>query len=362
MKIVSILGTRPEIIRLSRILPLLDAHCDRHVILNTGQNYSPELNESFLRELGLRNPDYLLDVKADSVGRQIGNILAGCEEVLQREKPDRVLMLGDTNSALAAIMAKRMGIPVLHMEAGNRCYDDRVPEEVNRRIIDHSSAVLLPYTEHSRRNLLAEGIPGQRIQVTGNPIWEVIQHYRPHIDGSDILTKLGLTPKGYILVTLHREENVDSPERLRDFMTGFAEAANTYDCPVIISTHPRTRTRLAAQGDRINHPRVHWLNPFGFFDFVHLEQHALAVMTDSGTVQEETCLLQVPNVTLRDVTERPETVECGSNLLTGSSPAAMARALNVAISRPATWNIPPEYLKHDVSDTVLRICLNHRLA
>lgn len=357
MRILTVLGTRPEIIRLSRVIPLLDQICE-HRVLHTGQNYDEQLNQIFFRELGLRAPDQTLDSQADTPMQQIGRILAGCEAYFQAWRPDRLLLLGDTNSALAAYVAKRMGIPVLHMEAGNRCYDDRVPEEVNRRMIDHASDLLLPYTERSRANLLREGIPGERIYVTGNPIFEVLAHHRDEIASSAILAQLGLAPKEFFLVTLHREENVDRPARLQAFAQALEQLALRTGKPVICSTHPRTRARLEAAGLQTDvRADIRWLPPFGLFDFVRLEQQAYCVLSDSGTVQEECCIFGVPNLTLRDVTERPETLEVGSNLLAGADPYRMFAGVELVTSVAANWQPPPEYLKPAVSQTVARLAL-----
>lgn len=357
MKIITILGTRPEIIRLSCIIEKLDGICEQ-VILHTGQNFDRNLNEVFFEELGVRQPDHYLGAKG-TFGEQIGTILAETERVLLKEKPDKFLVLGDTNSSVAAIMAKRLGIPVYHMEAGNRCYDDRVPEEVNRRIIDHSSDVLLPYTERSRQNLLREGIPGQRIFVTGNPIFEVIQHYEPKIQQSRILQTLGLQEKNFFLVTMHRAENVDVEERLQAFVATFDRLQREYGFPVIISTHPRTRLRMRALGLEAANPEVRFMDPFGFFDFITLERQAFCVLSDSGTVQEECAIFGVPNVTIRDVTERPETIECGSGVLSGAEPSRISLLVKLATGCSQAWSAPPEYLKPEVSETVLKVLLGY---
>jgi UDP-N-acetylglucosamine 2-epimerase (non-hydrolysing) len=356
MKIMTILGTRPEIIRLSRIIPRLDRLCE-HVLVHTGQNYDPNLSDRFFADLGLRAPDHMLGVRGASFGEQIGKIIMASEQVLQAEQPDRVLILGDTNSALAAIVAGRMRIPVFHMEAGNRCYDDRVPEEINRRLIDHSSTILLPYTERSRANLLREGIAGQRVFVTGNPIYEVMQAQGEAIRRSTVLERLGLQPGGYFLVTMHRQENVDIEVRLRALIEALNRLQAEYDLPVICSVHPRTRQKMQHFG--ISSESLQFHEPFGFLDFIALEEHARCVLSDSGTVQEECCILRVPNVTLRDVTERPETVECGSNILSGAEPDAILRCVRTVLDRPADWIIPPEYLAPRVSDTVVNIVSGH---
>jgi UDP-N-acetylglucosamine 2-epimerase (non-hydrolysing) len=357
MKILTILGTRPEIIRLSRIISKLDAQCD-HILVHTGQNYDFKLNELFFQQMGVRQPDHFMEAKG-SLGEQIGIIMAKSEKIMLAEKPDRLLLLGDTNSALSAIIAKRLGIPVYHMEAGNRCYDDRVPEEVNRRIIDHSSDVLMPYTERSRANLLREGIPGERIFVTGNPIYEVIRYYDKEIQKSTILSELGLKPSGYFLVTAHRAENVDNADRLKDLLAGLDAIQNAYKLPVICSLHPRTRNKMEQFGIKVSNKNIRMMEPFGFFDFIALETNALCVLSDSGTVQEETCIFLVPSVTIRDVTERPETIECGSNVLAGVKPEMMLNSVKAALKQKPNWQPPAEYLVEDVSSTVLKIVLGY---
>ncbi len=355
MKVMTILGTRPEIIRLSRIIPRLDQLCE-HVLVHTGQNFDPNLSEIFFEELKVRAPDHFLGVQGRSFGDQIGQIIRASEEIMLSERPDRLLILGDTNSSLSAIVAKRLGIPVYHMEAGNRCYDDRVPEEVNRRIIDHSSDILLPYTERSRANLLREGIEGERIFVTGNPIYEVLEHYRNAIDASDILERLNLEPGAYFLATIHRAENVDIESRLRTLIAAMEILHQTYKMPIICSLHPRTRDTLKRFGlqEQIS-PGVQFHAPFGLFDFIHLEQNARCVLSDSGTVQEECCIFHVPNVTLRDVTERPETIECGSNILSGADHDAILRAVQCVLSQEPDWDVPDEYLADKVSNTIAKI-------
>jgi UDP-N-acetylglucosamine 2-epimerase (non-hydrolysing) len=358
MRILTVLGTRPEIIRLSRIIGMLDAVSD-HFLVNTGQNFDPALNQVFFDQMGIRAPDVYLGVEG-GFGEQVGLILAKVEALLREKSPDRFLVLGDTNSALAAIVAKRMGIPVYHMEAGNRCYDDRVPEEVNRRIIDHCSDILMPYTERSRQNLLAEGIPSRRIYVTGNPIREVIRHYQPRIDAAEVFSRLRLKPGGFFLVTLHRAENVDEEERLRKFAAALDTLQGEYQLPVIVSTHPHTRSRLQAFGVTVDNPEIRWLDPLGFFDFVALEQKARCVLSDSGTVQEECCIFKVPNVTLRDVTERPETLECGSNMLTGADPERILASVRTVLSQAPDWEPPSEYLADGVSRTVVKILTGFR--
>lgn len=358
MKIMTVLGTRPEIIRLSRVIALLDTLCE-HVLVFTGQNYDPALSTQFFEQLEVRPPNYSLRTRADSAWAQIGNILAQTDALLAKERPQRFLVLGDTNSALTAQCAKRRGIVVYHMEAGNRCFDDRVPEEVNRRVIDHASDVLLPYTNRSRDHLLREGFHPSRIYVTGNPIREVMDFYAPQTDASDMLQRLGLARGKYFLVTLHRAENVDAPERLHSFMRAFAAMSRQYGLPVLLSLHPRTRARLEA-GDYAISEGIRFLDPPGFFDFVHLEKHAAALLSDSGTVQEEGCILGKPTVTLRDVTERPETIECGSNILSGCGETEILRCLALVLARQGAWSVPAEYAEGHVSRSVANILIGYR--
>lgn len=356
MKIVTVLGTRPEIIRLSRIIPRLDALCE-HVVVHTGQNYDYRLNEIFFEQLSIRRPDVFLEVQAATFAEQVALILQRSEAVFREHRPDRLLILGDTNSALSAFIAKRLGLPVYHMEAGNRCYDDRVPEEVNRRVIDHSSDVLMPYSNLSRENLLAEGIPGRRIHVIGNPINEVLRHYAPQIDASSILGTLGLARGAFFLVTMHRQENVDDSSRLRSLVTALERLRRDYGHPVVVSVHPRTKKRMDEFGLKFDDAGIRLIEPLGLADFVHLEKHAFCVLSDSGTVQEECCIFKVPNVTIRDTTERPETLACGSNILSGVDPETILRCVRVVTAQPAAWQVPPEYLVEDVSTPVTKIVL-----
>jgi UDP-N-acetylglucosamine 2-epimerase (non-hydrolysing) len=358
MKVMTIFGTRPEIIRLSLISKVLDQHCE-HVTVHTGQNYDESLSDVFIRELDLRAPNIHLGVRSADFGQQIGQILAKTDGVLAAEKPDRVLILGDTNSALSAVVAARRQVPVFHMEAGNRCFDDRVPEEVNRRLIDHASTILMPYTERSKENLVREGIERERIFVTGNPIKEVLDHFDGSIESSPILDALTVKPFEYFLVTLHRAENVDLGARLAGIIAGLTKIAERFAKTVLVSVHPRTAQRLEEAGIKVDPSKVRLLKALGFFDFVKLEKNSLAVLTDSGTVQEECAILGIPNVTLRDVTERPETVECGSNILGGGDPDWIVRAVELAIAQPAGWTAPREYLVSNVSQTVSKIVLGY---
>lgn len=359
MKIMTVLGTRPEIIRLSRVIELLDKHSE-HILIHTGQNYDERLDALFFQQLRVRAPDVNLGVRGASFGEQAGEILAGCERMLLKHRPDRLLVLGDTNSGLAAIVARRLGVPVFHMEAGNRCYDDRVPEEVNRRIIDHSSSILLPYTHRSRANLLREGIEGERVFVTGNPILEVIEHYEGEIGQSTALATAGLQPKRFFLVTMHRAENVDRADTLKDLVEALHRLASEHHMPVVCSLHPRTKSKFAKFGVGTGGDGIRFVEPLGFFDFIALERSAFCVLSDSGTVQEETCIFGVPNVTIRNVTERPETIECGSNYLAGTSPNHIARAVRLVTARRGGWTPPAEYLEKNVAEVVVRIVTGHR--
>lgn len=355
---MTIFGTRPEIIRLSPVLKILDQHCE-HTTVHTGQNYHESLSDIFIRDLDVRPPDVHFGIKSKSLGEQLGQILLKTDEVLERFKPEKVLLLGDTNSALSAIIAARRGIPVFHMEAGNRCFDNRVPEEVNRRIIDHSSQILLPYTERSKENLVREGIERERIFVTGNPIKEVLDIFSEKIDESGSLEKFGVEPFEYFLATLHRAENVDVFERLKQIFAAFTKIGEKFDKKILVSVHPRTREKLEQFGLNRETEKIKLLEAMGFFDFVKLEKNALAVLTDSGTVQEECAIFKIPNVTLRDVTERPETIEAGSNILSGAETENILRSIELAISQPADWTAPAEYLKENVAQTVSRIVLGY---
>jgi UDP-N-acetylglucosamine 2-epimerase (non-hydrolysing) len=359
MKVMTVLGTRPEIIRLSRVIALLDAHAS-HVLVHTGQNYDDRLNGLFFRELGVRAPDVLMNVRASGFGQQAGEIIAGIEPILLEHRPDRLLILGDTNSGLTAIVARRLGIPVFHMEAGNRCYDDRVPEEVNRRIIDHCSTVLMPYTWRSRENLLREGFEGQRVHVIGNPIYQVIKEHEGAIAASHCLDDLGLEAGRFFLVTMHRAENVDREDKLRDLVESLFTLHQKYGHPVICSFHPRTRAKVEQFGVDIEREGVRFLEPLGFIDFIRLERSAFCILSDSGTVQEEACIFGVPNVTVREVTERPETLDCGSNVLSGSCPDDILRQVSLVTGQSTAWQPPAEYLAPLVAEAVLRIVTGFR--
>ncbi len=339
-------------------MKILDMYSE-HITVHTGQNFQESLSDIFIKDLEVRTPDVHFGVKSSSFGEQIGQILSKTDEVLEKHKPDKVLILGDTNSALSAIIAARRGIPIFHMEAGNRCFDNRVPEEVNRRIIDHSSTILLPYTEGSKENLVREGIERERIYVTGNPIKEVLDIFSQKIEQSDAVEKFGEKSFEYFLVTLHRSENVDLPERLNKILESFGQIVEKLGKNMLISVHPRTAEKLTKFGIKPKSDKIKLLEPLGFFDFVKLEKNALAVLTDSGTVQEECAIFGIPNVTLRDVTERPETIECGSNILSGVDKNSILSSLELAISQPANWIAPKEYLVENVAQIVSKIILGY---
>lgn len=356
MKVMTILGTRPEIIRLSLIIQKLDKYAD-HILVHTGQNFTASLSDVFFKQLKIRTPNYVLINQQQSLGEQLSSMYKNLEGIFLKEKPDKVLILGDTNSGLSAILAERMGIPVFHMEAGNRCFDLEVPEEKNRRIIDAISSFNLPYTPQSKENLISEGIPKNRIIISGNPIYEVLDQFKNEIDQSDILDKLSLTTGQYFLVTTHRAENVDHDNRLLEIMKGINTLAEIYKKRVICSIHPRTRSRIESSSKLSVHPLVEFYEPFGFFDFVKLEKNSFCVLTDSGTVQEECCLFHIPTVTIRKTTERPETIECGSNMLSGINANQIVNSVKVMTNQPKTWSIPEGYNHNNVSDKVIKIIL-----
>jgi UDP-N-acetyl-L-fucosamine synthase len=354
MKVLTVVGTRPEIIRLARVIDRLDqTEGIDHVLVHTGQNYDYSLNQIFFDDLDLRAPDHYLGVDTSSLGAVLGGVLVQIEKVLLAERPDAMLVLGDTNSCISTVMAKRMRIPTYHMEAGNRCFDENVPEETNRRLVDHVADFNLAYTEHARRNLLAEGLQPRRILVTGSPMREVLEHFRHRIDASTILDQLGLEAGQYFLVSAHREENVDSPDRLGMLLKCLTSVHEQYDLPVIVSTHPRTRKRLDALGvDALGD--IRWLEPFGFHDFNRLQLGAACVLSDSGTISEESSILGFPAVTLRDSIERPEALDTGSIIMTGLDPDDVVRATALTLSAAATSAVPAGYEVADVSTRVVR--------
>ena len=356
VKVLTVLGTRPEIIRLSRIIPKLDAACENK-IFHTGQNYDPKLNDIFFDELRLRRPDFQINSKSDTLGEQIASIVVGAEGVLKSFKPDKILVLGDTNSSLTAIIAERLGFPVYHMEAGNRCFDRKVPEEINRKMIDAVSSFNIPYTQSSRENLLKDGVARTKIFVSGNPIHEVIEYYKNDIDSSNILKQLLIEKNKYILVTAHRAENVDLGYRLTHIFEALEKIASKYQMPVIFSCHPRTKKKFEEFKIYTDNQFIKICEPFGFFDFVNLEKNAFCVITDSGTVQEECCLLHVPAVTIRDTTERPETIDCGSNMLSGLNTQDIISCFDTMCKSTREWEYPEGYFVNNVSDKMVKLIL-----
>lgn len=353
LKVMTVLGTRPEIIRLSEVIRRLDEHTD-HVLVHTGQNYDERLNDVFFRELALRKPDHFLGVDPTSFATVYAGVLTGAEQVLHRERPDALLVLGDTNSAIAALVAKRLRVPVFHMEAGNRSFDQNVPEEINRRVVDHLADVNLVYTERSRQHLLAEGLPARQIYLTGSPLREVLDAHADGIAASTALDDLGVASGGYFLASLHREENVDRPDRLTAALASLRALSSAHDLPVILSTHPRTRKRVAALG--LDYPGIRYLAPFGFFDYVRLQRDARCVVSDSGSISEESAMLGFPAVTLRDSMERPEALDAGSALMAALDPAALLDSVALAIG-DGGWagSTPPEYEIADTSRRVVRL-------
>ena len=363
LKVMTILGTRPEIIRLSRVMAQLDDFTN-HVIVHTGQNWDYELNEVFFEDLGVRKPDHFLGTGGGTLGETLGKILSESEKVLAEERPDAVLVLGDTNSAISAIMARRMKIPVYHMEAGNRSFDRNVPEETNRKLVDHISDFNLVYTEHARRHLLSEGIQHRRIYLTGSPMREVLDHYRDRIEASDVLSRLGLNDRGYFIVSLHREENVDSAARLSALVDALNRIAAQFDMPIIVSTHPRTRKRLDALSDVALDERVQWMKPFGFHDYNKLQMRAFCAISDSGTIAEESSMLGFPAITPRDAIERPEGLDVGCLIMTGLNPdtildgvAAITRSFSDRYKTGQSHPVPADYCITNTSERVVNLVL-----
>lgn len=362
LKVMTILGTRPEIIRLSRVMARLDRYCD-HTIVHTGQNWDYELNEVFFEDLGVRKPDHFLGVGGGSLGETLGGILSQTERVLLEDRPDAVLVLGDTNSAISAIIARRLKIPVYHMEAGNRSFDRNVPEETNRRIVDHIADFNLVYTEHARRHLLAEGLEHRRINLTGSPMREVLDHYRDQIEASDVLERLGLSDRGYFIASLHREENVDHPERLATLVGALNALVDVHDMPLILSTHPRTRKRLDALGLSFD-GRIQDMKPFGFHDYNRLQMQSFCAISDSGTIAEEASILEFPAITPRDAIERPEGLDVGCIIMTGVNHEAIiegVRASTQLFAERETHGlphpVPADYCITNTSERVVSLIL-----
>lgn len=331
LKVMTVVGTRPEIIRLSRVIAALEEHTD-HVLVHTGQNYDYELNEIFFEDLELRRPDHFLQADTSSLGAVLGDVLRGTERVLLEEKPDAMVVLGDTNSCISALMARRMKVPVYHLEAGNRSFDPNVPEEINRHLVDHVADYNLVYTEHSRRNLLGEGLHPSRVVLTGSPMKEVLTHYAPKIARSTAVADLGLKPGEYFVASMHREENVDHPERLASLLAALELAAAEYGLPVVMSTHPRTRKRIEAGNLAVSRSII-LQPPLGFSDYVRLQQDAKCVLSDSGTISEESTILGFPSVTLRDAIERPEAIDVGGIVLTGTRAEDALDAVRIVLDQ-----------------------------
>jgi len=360
LKIITIVGTRPEIIRLSRVISKLDSNLN-HLLVHTGQNYDYELNEVFFKELEIPKPNYFLGVNTTSLGNVLGDTLIKIEAVLKKEKPDVVLLLGDTNSCIAGIMAKRLHIPIYHMEAGNRSFDPNVPEEINRRIIDHIADFNLVYTENSRRHLLSEGLHHSRIYLTGSPMNEVLNYYSDNIGNSNILDTLSLKSKEFFVVSMHREENVDNVQILKTILSILNKLADDYGLPVIVSTHPRTRKRIRSLKKVDLNKKISLLKPFGFFDYVKLQKNALCVISDSGTISEESAILDFPAVTLRNSMERPEALDAGTIILTGFNVKIVMSSIKIVIAQykesKVKRNIPDDYLITNTSERVLNLII-----
>lgn len=359
LKVMTIVGTRPEIIRLSVIIRLLDKFVN-HVLVHTGQNYDYELSNIFFEDLDLRKPDYYMDIQNTSVGRAYGEVLIKAEEILLKEKPEAVLILGDTNSSIAGLVAKRLKIPIYHMEAGNRCFDLNVPEEINRKVIDHISDFNLVYTEHARRHLIAEGIHQRRIYLTGSPLYEVLNYYAEKIEKSTILRKLKLEEGKYFLVSIHREENVDYKENFTRIVSTLRSIAETYDYPLIVSTHPRTKKKLEELFGLEIDTRIQFLKPFCFTDYIQLEKHAACTISDSGTISEESSILSFPSITIRQAMERPEAIDAGTIILTGFYDDIVLQSIEINMSEKKSnvpKIIPTDYTVADTSWRVLKLIL-----
>ena len=363
LKVMSIVGTRPELIKMSRVIAEFDRHT-QHILVHTGQNFDYELNQVFFEDLEIRKPDYFLDAAGENAAQTIAQVIAKSDEVLAKERPDAVLLYGDTNSCLAVLSAKRRKIPVFHMEAGNRCFDQRVPEELNRKVLDHLSDINLVLTEHARRYLIAEGIRPETIIKTGSHMREVLDYYAPKIATSDVIDRLRLKSREYFLVSAHREENVDSPETLKDLLESLEALVAEYGFPVIVSTHPRTRKRLEAFEAEGLDPRISFAKPFGFVDYIKLQERAFCVLSDSGTITEEASLLNLPAITIRNAHERPEGMDVGTLIMSGLKKDRILDAVRVTTAqfRETPRNIGPveDYENPNVSQQVLRVVLSYR--
>lgn len=362
MKVLTLVGTRPEIIKLCRIIHELDRHVD-HILVHSGQNYDYELNEIFFQQLGIRLPDYFLNAVGETTAQTIGNIITKIDEVLLKEKPDAFFLLGDTNSCLGAISAKRQKVPVFHMEAGNRCFDQRVPEEINRKIVDHISDINMTYTEHARRYLMAEGIHPETVIKTGSPMKEILEYYLPRIESSEILKQLNVTFEKYFVVSAHREENIDSEINFADFIETLKFVAEKYQYPVIVSTHPRTRKKIEKESIDIDSTFIRFINPLGFFDYVKLQMNALCVISDSGTITEESSILNFPAVMIRQAHERPEGMDEGTLIMCGLNKEDVVASIDIVrsqfIRESRTFKLIHDYDTDNVSKKVLRIIMSY---
>lgn len=362
LKVMTLVGTRPELIKMSRVIAELDAQVD-HVLVHSGQNYDYELNQVFFDDLQIRKPDYFLGAAGDTAAKTIGDVIIKSDEIFEQEKPDALLLYGDTNTCLAVIAAKRRKIPVFHMEAGNRCFDQRVPEELNRKVLDHLSDINMVLTEHARRYLIAEGIRPETIIKTGSHMQEVLAYYMDDIQKSDVLAREGLTEDKFFLVSVHREENVDTPQNLRDLLDTLRHLADTYEYPIIVSTHPRTRKRLEALGDAVDHPLIRFVKPFGLLDYIKLQMGAFCVLSDSGTITEEASLLNLPAITVRNAHERPEGMDEGTLVMSGLKAERVADAVRVVTSQHRRGDrvipVVKDYEGGPVSKQVVRVVLSY---
>lgn len=362
LKVMTIVGTRPEIIKLSRVMYELEKHT-RHILVHSGQNYDYELNEIFFQQLGVKKPDYFLNAVGKSTAETIGNVIAKSDEVIEKEKPDAVLLYGDTNSCLSVISAKRRKIPIFHMEAGNRCFDQRVPEEINRKIVDHLSDINMPLTEHARRYLIEEGIKPETIIKTGSPMMEVLNCYMPQIINSDVLSRLNLDANDFFVVSTHREENVDSEINFKNLLESLNSIARLYNKKIIVSTHPRTMKRLESLGASNMDPRIEFLKPLGLFDYVNLQMNAFCVISDSGTITEESSILNFPAVTIRQAHERPEGMDQGTLIMCGLTSERVIKSIDIVTTQYSKvdrqFKLIPDYDVDNVSKKVLRIIMSY---
>ena len=362
LKVMTIVGTRPELIKMSRVIDEFDQHT-KHILVHTGQNYDYELNQLFFEDLGIRKPDYFLEAVGENAAQTIARVIEKSDKVMESEQPDAVMLYGDTNSCLAVIAAKRRKIPVFHMEAGNRCFDQRVPEELNRKVLDHLSDINLVLTEHARRYLIAEGIPPETIIKTGSHMREVLDHYMPKIQQSDVLTRMGLEANRFFIVSAHREENIDSPENMLNMVETLNALAETYNCPVIVSTHPRTKKRLDTMELGSLNPHIQFLKPFGFCDYIKLQMEALCVVSDSGTITEEASLLNLPAITIRNAHERPEGMDVGTLIMSGLKKERVLDAVRVIIAQhdktKRVMQPVQDYEGGAVSKQMLRVVLSY---